>query len=91
MYLIFQISIYLKPNGTPEENNIYNGRLQERIGRMNQYAVLVGSGLSVVQDSKTGLYKLCINDKLYDIPERKVKIVSEDTVDGPELLPEIVD
>lgn len=81
----------LKPNGTPEQNDRYGERMQEMKVMMNQYVEFVGSGLNVVQDSKTGLYKLSIGDKLYDIPERKVEITTVETVDGEELTPEIVD
>ena len=81
----------LKPNGTPEQNKEYNLRIQERIAQMRDYANFIGAGLSVVQDSKTGLYKLCIDNKLYDIPERKVEIGTENTEDGVELVPVIVD
>lgn len=81
----------LKPNGTQEQNKMYNSRIQERVAQMKGFAQMVGCGLSIVQDSKTGLYKLNINNKLFDIPERKVEIVNVDTEDGVELLPEIVD
>ncbi len=81
----------LKPNGTQEQNKMYNLRIQERIAQMKDFSEMVGCGLSVVQDSKTGLYRLCINNKLFDVPERKVEIVTVETDDGPELLPEITD
>jgi len=80
----------LKPNGTPEQNEIYNARIQEMIGHMYGHAQEV-PGLSIVQNSKTGLYKLRINDMSFNIPERKVEIVNVNTDDGVELLPEIVD
>ena len=81
----------LKPEGTPEQNSGYYLRIKERIDQMNDYAILVGSGLSVVQDSQTGLYKLRINNELFDIPARNVKIVTDNTEDGFELVPKIVD
>lgn len=81
----------LTPQGTPEQNKIYNQRLQEIRCQMLDYAKFVGSGLDVVQDPKTGLYKLSINNELLDVPERKVEIVPEETFDGIELLPKIVD
>ena len=81
----------LKPNGTPEQNRQYHLTIQEKVAQMNDYAQFVGSGLSIVQDSKTGLYKLCIDNKLYDIPERKVEIVPVDTEEGYLLEPKIVD
>jgi len=81
----------LKPNGTQEQNKMYNLRIQERVAQMKDFAEMVGCGLNIVQDSKTGLYKLCINNKLFDVPERKVEIVTVETDDGPELLPEITD
>lgn len=81
----------LKPNGTPEQNEMYNRRIQENIDQMRDFVKFIGCGLSVVQDSKTGLYKLNINNKLFDIPKRKVEIVNVNTDDGVELLPEIVD
>ena len=72
----------LKPNGTPEQNKQYNLTLQEIVCQMRDYTEFVGCGLSVVQDSKTGLYKLCLDNKLYDIPERKVEIGKEEVEDG---------
>ena len=81
----------LKPQGTPKQNNTYERRLQQKKNLMNQYTEIIGSGLSVVQDSKTGLYKLCIDNKLYDIPERKVELGISDTDFGDEFVPEIVD
>ena len=81
----------LKPQGTPKQNNKYESRLRQDKNRMNTYTELIGSGLSVVQDSKTGLYKLCIGNKLYDIPERKVELKTVDTDFGDEFVPEIVD
>lgn len=81
----------LKPQGTPAQNNLYYIRLQDLKNNMKLNAEFIGSGLSVVQDSKTGLYKLCINNQLFDIPERKVEIVNENTEDGIELVPGIVD
>ncbi len=72
----------LKPNGTPEQNKQYNLTIQERIAQMKSNVEYIGAGLSVVQDSKTGLYKLCIDNKLYDIPERKVEIGKEYVEDG---------
>ncbi len=81
----------LKPQGNTEQNKLYEVRLQEAVHQMENYAKFVGSGLSVVQDSKAGLYKLSINDKLLDVPERNVKIATIETEDGQELMPEIVD
>lgn len=81
----------LKPNGSTEQNKMYNLRMEEIKAQMKDYAEFVGSGLSVVQDTKSGLYKLSIDGKLYDIPERKVEITNVDTEDGIELMPEIVD
>ena len=81
----------LKPNGTAEQNKMYSLRMEEIKAQMKDYAEFVGSGLSVVQDSKNGLYKLCINNQFYDIPERKVEIGTVDTEDRIELMPEIVD
>lgn len=71
----------LKPQGTAEQNKQYNLELQEIVCQMRDYAEFVGCGLSVVQDSK-GLYKLCIDNKLYDIPERKVEIGKKHVEDG---------
>ena len=81
----------LKPQGTPKQNNKYESGLRQYKNQMNSYTELIGSGLSIVQDSKTGLYKLCIDNKLYDIPERKVelKIIHPDL--GGEFVPKIVD
>ncbi len=81
----------LTPQGTPKQKEIYNQRMQERVSNMADYANFVGSGLELVQDSKTGLYKLKINKEVLDVPERKVAIVNEDTEDGVELVPQIVD
>ena len=81
----------LEPNGNSEQNRIYEARINELKYQLNDYAGFVGSGLNVMQDSRTGLYKLTINDKLYDIPKRKVEILPEETVDGIELTPQIVD
>ena len=81
----------LTPQGTPKQKEIYNQRMQERVSNMADYANFVGSGLELVQDSKTGLYKLKINNEVLDVPERKVEIKPTDTEDGIELLPEIVD
>ena len=81
----------LTPQGTPKQKEIYNQRMRERVSNMADYANFVGSGLELVQDSKTGLYKLKINNEVLDVPERKVAIVNEDTEDGVELVPQIVD
>ena len=81
----------LTPQGTPKQEEIYNQRMQERVSNMADYANFVGSGLELVQDSKTGLYKLKINNEVLDVPERKVAIVNEDTEDGVELVPQIDD
>ena len=81
----------LTPNGTPEQNAIYNRRLEEKANLITDYAKFVGCGLELVQDSKTGLYKIKINKEVLDVPERKVAIVNEDTEDGVELVPQIVD
>lgn len=81
----------LTPQGTPKQKEIYNQRMQERVSNMADYANFVGSGLELVQDSKTGLYKLKINNEVLDVPERKVEIKPTNTEDGIELLPEIVD
>lgn len=81
----------LKPNGTPKQNKIYNRRIEEMMVQMKDYAEYVGSGLSVIQDSKTDLYKFRIDNKIFDIPERKVEIVNQKTEEGIELMPEIVD
>lgn len=81
----------LTPQGTSEQNEIYNKRMKEIQVQMLDYAEFVGSGLSVVQDSKTGLYKLKINNELLYVPDRKVEIVPEETLDRTELLPKIVD
>lgn len=81
----------LKPQGNAQQIEMYNCRIAERIASVKDYTEFIGSGLSVVQDSKTGLYKLRINDKLFDIPNRKVEIVEDLTVDMVELMPKIVD
>ena len=81
----------LTPQGTPKQKEIYNQRMKERVSNMADYANFVGSGLELVQDSKTGLYKLKINNAVLDVPERKVEIKPTNTEDGIELLPEIVD
>lgn len=81
----------LTPNGTPEQNAIYNRRLEEKANLITNYAKFVGCGLELVQDSKTGLYKIKINKEVLDVPERKVAIVNEDTEGGVELVPQIVD
>lgn len=81
----------LKPQGNAQQNNLYNLRLQELLHSMQDSAEFVGSGLSVIQDPKTGLYKLSIDNKFIDVPERKVDIVKVQTEDGTELLPEIID
>ena len=81
----------LKPNGTPKQNELYIKNVQQMVKQMKHDADFVGCGLSVVQDSKTGLYKLCIDNKLYDIPERKVEMGTDNTEDGLELVPVIVD
>lgn len=87
----------LKPNGTKQQNEVYEGRIQERQWLMKEYVADFEGGLSLVQDSKTGLYKLCIGNKQYDIPEREVKIVTVNVEAihpgdlSEELIPEIVD
>lgn len=82
----------LTPNGTPEQNAKYNERLQERAASLSNYAGYVGCGLEIIQDSKTGLYKLKIKNEVFDVPERKVAIVNQDTdANGQELVPQIVD
>lgn len=82
----------LTPNGTPEQNAMYNERLQERAASLSNYAGYVGCGLEIIQDSKTGLYKLKIKNEVFDVPERKVAIVNQDTdTNGQELVPQIVD
>lgn len=81
----------LKAQGNAKQNNLFNVRIQQTISAMKDYIEFIGSGLSVVEVSKSGLYKLCINNQLLDIPERKVEIMSEKTEDGIELMPQIVD
>ncbi len=82
----------LTPNGTPEQNAKYNERLQERAASLSNYAGYVGCGLEIIQDSKTGLYKLKIKNEVFDVPERKVAIVNQDTdANGQKLVPQIVD
>ena len=79
------------PNGTTKQNEIYNRRIKEKIGQMRDYTQFIGSGLSLEQDNATKLYKLRIGDKLFNIPERKVLIGTEETENGIELSPVIVD
>lgn len=81
----------LKPNGNSEQNRVYDFRIKDLKNHLNDYVEFVGSGVSVMQDSRTGLYKLTINDKIYDIPKRKVEIQEVNTEDMIELLPDIVD
>ena len=81
----------LKPQGNSEQNRIYNGRIQEMNHLMKDYVEFIGSGLSIVQDSKSGLYKLSVNNKQFDVPERNIEIITEQTIDGTELMPAIVD
>ena len=81
----------LRPNGNAEQNKMFDKRIQEKISQMKGFSEYIGSDLNIVQDEKTGLYKLSIDGKLYDIPERKVEIINVDTEDGIELMPEIVD
>lgn len=81
----------LRPNGTPEQNELFYTRIQEMIGQMYQHAQEV-PGLSIVQNSRTGLYKLRINDVSFNIPERKVEIKPTMITDyRAELEPVIVD
>ena len=81
----------LKPQGNSKQNEFYNLRIQEFKENLKDYADFIGSDLGVVQDSKTGLYKISINNRLYNIPERNVEIVQEETLDMIELMPSIVE
>lgn len=81
----------LIPQGNTVQNETYNKRINETISLMNDYVKIIDSGLGIIKDSKTGLYKLSINEKLYDVPERKVEMIKEQTEDGIELMPKIVD
>jgi len=63
----------LKPNGTPEQNIHYDEMIKNMIAEMYLFAEEV-PGLSIVQNSKTGLYKLRINDMSFNIPDRSVSI-----------------
>ena len=81
----------LAPNGTSEQNAKYNKDLQDRVANLPEYARYVGCGLELIQDSKTGLYKLKIKNEVFDVPERKVAIVNKDTEAGQILEPQIVD
>lgn len=84
----------LKPNGTSKQNEKFDSCVRQLMYLMNSYAESISrqaSSLSIVQDSKTGQYKLCVNNKLYDIPERKVELGISDTDFGKEFIPKIVD
>lgn len=81
----------LKPQGTPEQNEMYNSRIKEQKTLINQYVSFIGAGLSIVQDDNTGLYKINIDNKIFNVPERNVEIRKEYTEDGYELMLEIVD
>lgn len=85
----------LKPNGTKEQNNLYNTRIQQMKVAMEDQAKFIGSGLGIIQDPETGLYKLCINYSVYRVPVRDVEIVNEDVLTESgyetELVPKIVD
>ena len=81
----------LKPQGNNKQNEKFYTRIKELQNSMIDYAEFIDSGLSIMQDSKTGLYKLTINDKIYEIPKRKVEIQHEDIEGGYELMPTIVD
>ena len=81
----------LEPQGTQRQNEFFKNRLINDKYLIEDKVKLIRCGLSVVQDSKTGLYKLCIDNKLYDIPERKVEIGVSDTDFGEFPIPEIVD
>ena len=81
----------LKPNGNAEQNRFYNIRIKDFVDLLKDYKDFIGSGLRVMQDSKTGLYNFVINDRLYDVPKRKVEIQEEETLDRIELMPKIVD
>ncbi len=81
----------LKPQGNSQQNELYNQRLKEYEIIMCDYAQIIGCGLSIEQDSKSGLYKLNINNKLFEIPSRNVAILPNHTEDGIEFIPEIVD
>ena len=81
----------LKPQGNNKQNEKFYTRIKELQNSMIDYAEFIDSGLSIIQDSKTGLYKLTINDKIYEIPKRKVEIQHEDIEGGYELMPTIVD
>jgi len=81
----------VKPNGTQEQNETYRVTISGMVEEMKTHANTIGCGLSIVQDSKTGLYKLCIENKLYDIPERNVELKTIHTDFGDEFVPEIVD
>ncbi len=85
------IKMKLQPQGTPKQNENFKNYMQMEPYLMEDYAKSIGCNLSVVQDSKTGLYKLCIDNKLYDIPERKVELGISDTVNGEYYIPVIVD
>ncbi len=68
----------------------YLERMAERRANMLDWAKF--AGLEVVQDDKTGLYKLKVNGELLDVPERKVALLPEEVEDDePELRPQIVD
>lgn len=76
---------------TQRQNEFFKNQLIHDKYLIEDKVKLIRCGLSVVQDSKTGLYKLCIDNKLYDIPERKVEIGVSDTDIGEFPIPEIVD
>ena len=73
-----------------KQRGLYMQRMEERRHHMLDYASY--AGLEVVQDDKTGLYKLKVNGELFDVPERKVALLPEEVEDDePELRPQIVD
>ena len=84
-----------KLNGNLKQINLLEKRIKEKICLMNDYATFItdssGSNVSISEDTGSGQYKLCINNKLLEVPERNVRIGVEQTWDGPELMIEITD
>ena len=70
----------LKPQGNAKQNEFYNQRVKEMKLNINDYVEFIGSDLSVIQNSKTGLYNLVINDMLYEVPKRKVEIIEGERI-----------
>ena len=85
----------LKPNGNLEQNNTFEARINEMKRLMNDYITYIksytNSNINLSEDSRSGQYKLSINNQLLEVPERNVKIVVNNLEDMPELVPEIVD